>query len=311
VPASLVVVNPRAARARDPRTLAALAEHLGGVLRRRDGVAPRLAESVSVEGVAPLVRGALREGVASVIGVGGDGTLHHIAAALAGTGVPLGIVPAGTGNQVASVLGVPRSAAEAIDALEHARPRTIDLGEVSVTTDTGTSANTTFILGCGAGFDARLMATTSPSLKRRIGTAAYFVQGARLALRLTATPCQVDVDGRALEVAATTVLIGNMGQLVPGRLALRLPLDPGDGLLDLIIVGATGPIVALRGLLDQLRRSELGGRSGDGSVRLRGRHIRVAPREPLPLQIDGDHVGLGGLDARVRPDALTLLVPSA
>ncbi len=118
------------------------------------------------------------------------------------------------------------------------------------------------------------MATTSGSLKRRLGAAAYFVQAARMAMRLSATPCRVTVDDELIETDATAVLIGNMGQLVPGRLGLRLPLDPSDGLLDLIVVGASSPVGGLRGLADQLRRTKLGGGSGDASIRRRGRRIR-------------------------------------
>jgi diacylglycerol kinase (ATP) len=249
--------------------------------------------------------------VTSVIGVGGDGTMRDIASVIAGTDVPLGIIPAGTGNQVAAVLGVPRSPLPAAEVLGSAIERTIDLGSVSVELERGAATGSTFIIGCGAGFDAELMATTSAGLKRRLGAAAYFVQGARLAMRLTATPCRVTVDDELIETPATAVLIGNMGQLVPGRLGLRLPLDPGDGLLDLIVVGATNPLAAVRNLADQLRRTQLGGGSGDGSIRRRGRAIRIEPSLPLPLEVDGDYVGRGALEARIRQGALQVLAPPA
>lgn len=310
MPGSLVVVNPRASRARHPGTLAALTERVEAVLATRDGAPPRIIETASAEAVRPLVAEALGEGVASVIGVGGDGTMRDIASVIAGTDVPLGIIPAGTGNQMAAVLGVPRSPLRAVDMLGSAIERTIDLGSVTVALERGAATDSIFIIGCGAGFDAELMATTSVGPKRRWGTAAYFVQGARLAMRLTTTSCRVTVDDELIETAATAVLIGNMGQLVPGRLNLRLPLDPGDGLLDLIVVGAANPVAALRVLADQLRRTQLGGGSGDGSIRRRGRAIRIEPSVPLPLEVDGDHIGSGALEARVVPGALRVLVPA-
>ena len=172
MPGSLVVINPHASKARDASTLAALTERLGAVLTERDGAAPVFAETASAEEVGPLVAKALDEGVASVVGVGGDGTMRDIAAVIAETPVPLGIVPAGTGNQVAAVLGIPRVPIEAVDALEQAQVRTLDLGQVSVELEGTTPAEATFILGCGAGFDAELMATTPSGLKRRLGAAA-------------------------------------------------------------------------------------------------------------------------------------------
>jgi diacylglycerol kinase family enzyme len=153
------------------------------------------------------------------------------------------------------------------------------------------------------------MATTSSQLKRRLGSLAYFVQATRLAARLSATPCRVTVDEDSFDAGATIVLIGNMGQLVPGRLDLRLPLDPYDGLLELILVGAANPVAGLRGLVDQLRRTELGGGADDTSIRLRGQVIRITPAEPMPLEVDGDHVGAGGLSARILPASLGVLLP--
>lgn len=311
MPGSLVVINPHASKARDASTLAASTERLGAVLAERDGAAPRFAETASADEVGPLVAEALVAGVASVVGVGGDGTMRDIAAVIAGTDVPLGIIPAGTGNQVAAVLGIPRVPVEAVDALEGAQVRTLDLGDVTVELEGAAPAGSTFILGCGAGFDAELMATTPSGLKRRLGAAAYFVQGARMLLRLTATPCRVTVDDETIEAAATAVLIGNLGQLVPGRLDLRLPLDPADGLLDLIVVGASNPVAGVRGLLDQLRRTEVGGGSGETSIRRRGRVVRIEPEQPLALEVDGDYVGQGALEARVLPGVLQVLVPPA
>ena len=311
MPGSLIVVNPHASKARDASTLAALTERARLVLAERDGAKPRLVETGAADDVGPLVRHALDGGVASVVGVGGDGTMRDIAAVIAGSDVPLGIIPAGTGNQVAAVLGIPLSPLQAVDALEGAVMRTIDLGELEIRRADGTMEPSIFLLGCGGGFDAQLMATTSPALKRRIGTAAYFAQGARLALRMPARRCRLTIDGHSFETEAAIALIGNMGQLVPGRLGLRLPLDPSNGLLEVIVVSGRGLVSGLRGLLDQLRRTELGGEAGDRSLRLRGRSVAIEPLEPMPLQVDGDYVGEGSLHARVRPGALRVLVPAA
>jgi len=155
------------------------------------------------------------------------------------------------------------------------------------------------------------MAATSNGLKRRLGAAAYFVHALPLIARLSTTACRITLDDEVMEVAATTVLVGNMGQLFPGRLDLRLPLDPTDGLLDLIVVGATGVWSGVRGLADQLRRTELGQARDLDSLRLRGRRIVVEPARPMPLEIDGDPAGQGGLEATVLPKAVQVLVPAA
>jgi diacylglycerol kinase family enzyme len=327
---SLVIVNPGASRIRDPATRRTVSRELEVVLGRRDGQPPEIVETTAAGESPTRVAEAVQRGAPAVVGVGGDGTLRELAASLAGTQVPLGIVPAGTGNQVAAVLGVPLSMRDAVSALETERQRSLDLGEVRLRSGSGGSRSTsgaersgagegppeaagdrtlTFILGCGAGLDARLMATTSSASKQRYGKSAYLAQGLRLAMRIDVTPVRIDVDGERIETDASLALIGNMGHLIPGVIGSRLPLDPGDGLLDLIVVAARGPIHGLKGLLDQLTRTALGGGSGSDSLRLRGRHITIESDAPLPLQVDGDYVGEGSLSARVRPASLEVLLP--
>jgi diacylglycerol kinase family enzyme len=244
--------------------------------------------------------------------MGGDGTLREIAASLAKTGVPLGIVPGGTGNLLAGILGVPDVPSQAAAALVDARPRRIDLGEVTLrlVDEPAIPTTATFAIGCGAGFDARVMATTPPDLKRRFGRSAYFAQALKLALEIEAIPHRITVDGESIETDASIALVTNMGELVPGLVGPRLPIVPDDGLLDLIVVGARGPLHGMKGLIDQLFRTHLGGGSGSDSLRVRGRVIGIEADRPEPLQVDGDHVGWGSLSARVLPGALDVLVPA-
>ena len=125
---------------------------------------PDVVTPEDADAVARHVVAAVRQGVASVVGLGGDGTQRAIAAVLAGTDVPLGILPGGTGNILGGVLGVPTGLQAAIGSLATAQPRAIDIGDVSLyTTDLEPGApplRTITAIGCGMGFDARLMATT-------------------------------------------------------------------------------------------------------------------------------------------------------
>jgi diacylglycerol kinase family enzyme len=305
----LVIVNPSASRVRDAAFRRALLDDLAAVLESCDGSAPQFVETQSRADTLPAVEAGLSAGSSGVVGVGGDGTLRDIATALARTGIPLGVVPAGTGNQLASALGVPRSPQQAVAALARARPRSVDLGEVTIDPTDGPAWTGLFTIGCGAGFDARVMATTPPAWKRRAGTAAYFVQAIKLAVSVGVQPYRMTIDGRLVETEASVAMVGNMGHLVPGLLRTRLPLDPHDGLLDLLVVGARNPIHGLRGLADQVWRTSLGGGAGASSLRLRGHAIAIEPARPEPLEVDGDYVAQGSLRTRVLPAALEVLVP--
>ncbi len=310
MPSRLVVINLNASQVRAAKVRDRLKRQLDEVLTRRDGASPHIVETSSAGETRPLIEAALADGVPAVVGVGGDGTVRDIATSLIGSDVPVGLVPAGTGNQVAAVLGIPVSLDGAAAALATERTRTIDLGEVTLRPVGGPQVTTISIIGCGAGFDARLMATTPSSLKQRIGKSAYLAQAIKLGLEIKATPSRITVDGQVIEMEASIVLVGNMGQLIPGLVDLRMPIDPTDGLFDIIAVAARGPIHGLKGLVDQLRRTQLGGETGSDSIRLRGREVTIEAVEPAPLEVDGDYVGEGSLSARILPGALDILVPA-
>ena len=306
---SLVIINPNASRVSTERTRRSVKAQLSELLAARDGTPPRIVETTSAADTQPAVRAAIGEGARTVIGVGGDGTLRDIAAVLAGSQVPLGIIPAGTGNQVAAVLHIPLTLEGAMVTIEGAKPRAIDLMQVDVRIEGEAPTSSIAVIGCGAGFDARLMATTPDGLKQKIGRSAYLAQAIKLAVGIDAVPYRLRIDGHEVETDASIALVGNMGQLIPGMLDLRLPIVPDDGLLDLIVVGARGPVDGLKGLADQLLRTSLGGEPGDVSLRLRGREIELVANRPEPLEIDGDYIGDGSLTARVLPAALKVLVP--
>ncbi len=98
-------------------------------------------------------------------------------------------------------------------------------GEPSAPPSTGRG---TFIVACGSGFDARVMAAASEAAKRRAGRAAYFAAAASLVPGLTVHPHRIEVDGEAHELMALAVLVVNAGELIPGLIAPRLPISASD-----------------------------------------------------------------------------------
>ncbi|MFD9303406.1 diacylglycerol kinase family protein [Streptomyces sp. NPDC060048] len=269
----------------------------------------------------PTVRPAL------VVVCGGDGTLRACADVLAGTRVPLAVVPCGTGNLLARNLGLPMDPAAALDESLAGDCFGIDVGRIR-----GDGLPPTrFTVMAGAGFDAAMVRDTSPRLKSRMGWAAYVLSALRH-LRDPGVRLTVRVDGgRPRRRRARMVVIGNVGAL-QGGLPLLPAARPDSGRLEVVLFdprGAAGWLAAAGHLAARLlsRRtptaSEPAASAGAGASAARSEaggvleyfsvtrvDIRCAVAQPREL--DGDAVSDGvRLIAEIEPGALRVRLPRA
>ncbi|MFI9394063.1 diacylglycerol kinase family protein [Streptomyces bauhiniae] len=252
---------------------------------------------------------ALAEGAALVVVCGGDGTVRAAADRLAGSGVPLAVVPFGTGNLLARNLGLPLTPAEALDAALGGTPRVIDLARIE---GDGLPA-THFAVMSGVGLDAAMMkyAEEHDRAKAMLGWPAY-VLAAPKAMRGPRMSLSVRLDGgRPLRRTARMVLVGNTGAL-QGGLRLIPDAQPDDGVLDLLILDPRGPGGWLRTVSALLLHRKRDGQEGDGQPEFRTfRRAEFTFDAPEPREIDGDPAGTGlRLSVEVVPGALTVLVPN-
>lgn len=251
-------------------------------------------------------RAALAGGASAVLAFGGDGTVRAVAAELAGTSVPLGVIPAGTGNLLARNLALPLTDVEA--ALRIAigdTQRRVDVGlvEIDMSGEDAAPRADTFCVMAGIGFDAEVMATVQPQMKQRVGWWAYIVAGARR-INGSRTRVTIRVDGeQVLHRRVRTVIVGNCGELTGGvRLMPEAAID--DGRLDVAIVAPRGVVGWGAVVATVLTRS----RRGQPVVQhLQCRDVEIHAETPLQVQLDGDPVGPARvLRARVQPGALTV-----
>ena len=234
-------------------------------------------------------------GVDVVVAVGGDGAVLQVVNALAETKVALGIIPMGTGNLLAGNLGIPHQLDRAVDVLVNGHHRRIDLGRVTVG-----GKDHDFTVACGVGFDARVMQATDTREKRRLGKLAYLVQAIRQAQHVRDVTHEITLDGRRSSRKATQVLIANFGQM--GSLVeTRREIQPDDGLLDVIVVRAPGPVPGLLAGWEALRQRNLGASAPGHVVRAQARDVRIATRRARLVEMDGSVVGTTPIIASIRP----------
>lgn len=249
---------------------------------------------------------AVRQGADIVLACGGDGTVRCVGQALAGTGVPIGLLPAGTGNLLARNLdfGLDDMSGAVRDALS-GDDRPIDVGRVVVDDE---SEERVFLVMAGLGFDAAIMAGAPEGLKARVGPLAYIVSGLRL-LKGESARVRLAVDDEPEQRRRIrTVVIGNCGKLL-GGLELMPNAEVDDGWLDVVSIAPQGlagwGAVALRVFTKQ--------RKGHRRVEhWTAQAITISSDTHQPAQLDGDPIGdVRTLRLRVDPGALLVRVPAA
>jgi YegS/Rv2252/BmrU family lipid kinase len=242
---------------------------------------------------------ALAEGVELVMAQGGDGTVMACVTGLAGTEVPLAVLPGGTGNLLATNFDVPADLEGAVEvALDGDRVRL----------DVAAMDDDRFVVMGGIGFDAAMLRDADPKLKEHLGAVAYVLSGFRQ-LRRRPTRFRLRLDDRRIERTGQGVLVGNLGRL-QGGLPVMPDARPDDGLLDVAVLRTRTLVdwlaLAVRVLLRRRRK--------DPQLEaFQARRVEIGCDRPQPVERDGDPLDTprDHLVIEVVPKALTLCVPPA
>jgi YegS/Rv2252/BmrU family lipid kinase len=285
-----IIINPVSGGAR-PETARARAELAIGAVERH-GDRPEVFVTERPGHARDLARAALARGMRLVLAWGGDGTINEIASTLAFGDVPLGIIPAGSGNGLATELGISRRPEQAIARALAAEARLIDVGELE---------GRLFVNTAGVGMDAHVAAQFNAADNLRRGFVGY----ARLTGRALRSyePRRYRITTRAgqLDTRALILAIANAPQWGNGaRIAPDARVD--DGLLDLVVFEERSRFHTLC----QLPRLFNGTVARiPGCTISRVQQLTIESDEPMTFHVDGEP-GQGGttLRARVHPNAL-------
>lgn len=256
------------------------------------------------EGGDVMAQRALAAGADVVVACGGDGTVRAVAEALNDSGVPLGIIPQGTGNLLARNLGVPLGNVEAAMVpifREHDRP--VDLGMMTLVREDGSSDTHGFLVLAGMGLDARAISATRSGLKKAVGWLAYVDAGIRTMVKESPLKVRYSIDGSPKKpLTVYTVMIGNCG-LLPGGILLIPDAKLDDGKLDVVALRPKGLFSWFRiwqriGFENGVLRKTKTGRKIIDLVNdtkhvtyVTGTDYELAVESPEPVQLDGDDFG--------------------
>ena len=265
----VLLFNPAAGRGKAERFVCALTAALGPGGWRADA-----------HNIADLVEGEIEDRVnqaRAVVLLGGDGTVHRMAPAIARAGVPMLIAPMGTENLLARELGMRADVAAICRAIGEGSISHIDMPTVN---------ETPFLVMCSVGLDAAIVAQVDSNRTGKIRRSAYLKPALRQAIRPTLPTLRITVDDKIVCDGRQGMLVVANCKRYGARLNPARDASMTDGLLDVAFY-------PMRSSLDTLRWAALSwlGRqaSARGFIKARGRVIEVAgcDEEPAPVQVDG------------------------
>jgi YegS/Rv2252/BmrU family lipid kinase len=303
---TVVIANPRSRNGATGRRMDAVVAKLRATLGEvaiETTRGPRDAERIAREAVG---RGALR-----VLVAGGDGTTSEVVTGLLAGGlaerVELGLLPLGTGGDLARTLGLPRDLDEAIARLARGKTRRVDAGAARFQADDGAERTLFFVNVASAGISGLVTALVNAAPKSLGGTVSFLVGTLRAIVRFEPAGARIRVDGAVVHEGPLTLAVAANGRYFGGGMHVAPEAGIDDGLLDVVWIDGLPKLRLLR----ELPKLYTGAHLRVSAVHsTRGRVVEIEPLEgtrPLRIEIDGEP--LGSLPARfeVLPAALTLV----
>jgi diacylglycerol kinase family enzyme len=268
-------------------------------------------------------REALDAGVGMVVAAGGDGTIRAVAEVVGGTGIPMALLPSGTGNLLARNLDLTLDDAEhAIRTAFSGADRDIDLARIAIHRPDTSTTEHAFLVMAGVGLDAQMLASTDEELKAKVGWVAYAGALGKTLRDSNRIPMSYRVNGgRTRRVFAHTAIIGNCGTLTADILLLPDAVVD-DGVLDAVFIKPSNlrgwlqafrKIIWQNGVLRHIAPHRHSGPEVDAVNYVRANDLEVTLQSEEQIELDGDPIGEtvgfrvevehGGLRVRVPRDA--------
>ncbi|MGI9557643.1 MAG: diacylglycerol/lipid kinase family protein [Solirubrobacterales bacterium] len=285
-----LIVNPAAGAGRSAKMLPRVERELA-----RHGLRFRVATTRDAEHALQLATDAALSGEVPLL-MSGDGMVGRIGGALAGGEVPIGIIPAGRGNDLARVLGIPMDAAGAADVVASGIESTIDVGDVNGRPFLGTAS-------CGFDSDANRIANDTKMVGGRL---VYLYAALRALAEWRPARFTVSADGEPITFSGYSVVVAN-SKAYGGGMMIAPGAELDDGRLDVVM---TTELSKLR-FLASLPKVFKGTHVEEPEVRVvRAAGVRVEADRPFDVYADGERLAELPATVSVKKGALRVLTPA-
>lgn len=232
-----------------------------------------------------------------MVAAGGDGTIAEVANGLIGSATRLGVIPLGTANVLAHELDLPFAPKAVAAALAFGRTCTLWPGQAN-----GPDGARLFVQMLGVGFDAHVVHTMPPPLKKMFGKGAYVMQSMRELIRYKFPVIRMRIDETETEAASVII---SKGRLYGGRFRLAADAVPGDPGFSVVLFDHSGPCATMMYgsalPLNLLARAP-------GVRHIRARRIDFLMNQAVPAQTDGDKAGCAPLWVSDAPGPIQVVM---
>jgi diacylglycerol kinase (ATP) len=295
----LVLVNPAAGRGRSLQAQPRVAAYLSHQGYKADFVRSQSSEDFerrAAEGVAA--------GYYAIVALGGDGTFQHLVKATLGADIVLGLLPAGSGNDVAAGLGIPNDEVAAAHAFLRSPPRAIDVLQAHFSG----GSTSVYVGGGGLGLDAEAARLAREKFRRWPGASRYVASALWALANFQPLRIEAETDGKRVILGSEPFLFAaavNAPTYGAGiRIAPEAKMD--DGLLDLVLVGRLAWTRLLELIPVMLRTGDVRERE---IQRFRARRVLLRADRPARFHGDGEVLGEAPVEVENLPGAIRVAAP--
>ncbi len=293
-PKTYVVMNPVAGLSERGVVRA----RIESALQERD-IPCEIYETTGKEQLRKMIREKVGQGFKLFISAGGDGTISGVIDGLAGTQIPLVIIPTGTWNTVAQIMNIPLQIDQAVELLfqEHTI-RTVDALQVN---------QSFYILSVSAGVGSRTMEDVKRHEKRRFGKLVDIWKGLTQLMQFRSYPFEVRIDGKPARFRASELMVANSASVGLKAIQLDASIHMDDGKMNVCRIYANSLSDYFRLAVSMLR----GDKQHKWNVLCveATEEVEIRSRERLPVQGDGDVIGHLPVKVKILPKAVHIVTP--
>ena len=282
---TIVILNPAAKSER--------AAGLGSKVEDLTAASSVIRMTTSPGQARALAEAAVAQGFKKIVAAGGDGTINEVVNGIAGAPVALGVLPLGSVNVFATQLGLPKDLTKCWKVIQDGLIREMDLAQAN---------GHAFVQMAGVGLDAQAVQATSWDFKRDFGPLSYFISAAQIAAR---KPPHLTIEHGGQIVEGSFVLIGN-GRYYVGPFPVFPNAQTDDGLLDILVFKHLSYLDIVRYLQGVLFGTHV---AMEDVAYFSASHVTVASDEAVPVEVDGEVIGVTPVTFDLHPRKLRVLVP--